>query len=104
MPANLDAALQAKVSAALQQTQQIKARLKQIDVRLASREKTLALSQRIERDLRPLYNNGGFARVQYLEQLNRIQEQTSEIASLLEERESVLGSAAGQLNQNNREL
>lgn len=104
VPANLDAALQAKVSAALQQTQQIKARLKQIDVRLASREKTLALSQRIERDLRPLYNNGGFARVQYLEQLNRIQEQTSEIASLREERESVLGAAAGQLNQNNREL
>ncbi len=104
VPANLDPALQAKVMAALQQTEQIKARLKQIDVKLASREKTLALSQRIERDLRPLYQNGGFSRVQYLEQLNRIQEQTSELASLREERESVLGSAAGQLNQNNREL
>ena len=104
VPANLDPALQAKVMAALQQTEQIKARLKQIDVKLASREKTLALSQRIERDLRPLYQNGGFSRVQYLEQLNKIQEQTSELASLREERESVLGSAAGQLNQNNREL
>ena len=104
VPANLDPALQAKVMAALQQTEQIKARLKQIDVKLASREKTLALSQRIESDLRPLYQNGGFSRVQYLEQLNKIQEQTSELASLREERESVLGSAAGQLNQNNREL
>ncbi len=104
VPANLDPALQAKVIAALQQTEQIKARLKQIDVKLASREKTLTLSQRIERDLRPLYQNGGFSRVQYLEQLNKIQEQTSELASLREERESVLGSAAGQLNQNNREL
>ena len=104
VPANLDPALQAKVMAALQQTEQIKARLKQIDVKLASREKTLALSQRIERDLRPLYQNGGFSRVQYLEQLNKIQEQTSELASLREERESVLGTAAGQLNQNNREL
>ena len=104
VPANLDSALQAKVMAALQQTEQIKARLKQIDVKLASRKKTLALSQRIERDLRPLYQNGGFSRVQYLEQLNKIQEQTSELASLQEERESVLGAAAGQLNQNNREL
>jgi hemolysin D len=104
VPANLDLALQSKVLAALQQTEQIKARLKQIDVKLASREKTLSLSQRIERDLRPLYQNGGFSRVQYLEQLNKIQEQTSEQASLREERESVLGTAAGQLNQNNREL
>jgi HlyD family secretion protein len=104
LPPNLDPALQAKVLAALQQTEQIKARLKQIDVKLASKQKTLALSQRIERDLRPLYANGGFSRVQYLEQLNRIQEQTSELASLREDRESVLGSAAGQLNQNNREL
>ncbi len=104
LPANLDPGLQAKVLAALQQTEQIKARLKQIDVKLGSRQKTLALSQRIERDLRPLYANGGFSRVQYLEQLNKIQEQTSELASLREERESVLGSAAGQLNQNNREL
>ncbi len=104
VPANLDPALQAKVMAALQQTEQIKARLKQIDVKLASRQKTLALSQRIERDLRPLYQKGGFSRVQYLEQLNKIQEQTSELASLREERESVLGTAAGQLNQNNREL
>lgn len=104
LPANLDPALQAKVGAALQQTEQIKARLKQIDVRVASRQKTLALSERIARDLQPLYANGGFSRVQYLEQLNKIQEQTSELSSLREERENVLGGAAGQLNQNNREL
>lgn len=104
LPRDLDPALQSKVLAALEQTEQIKARLKQIDVKLASRETTLALRQRIERDLRPLYSNGGLARVPYLEQLNTIQEQTSEVASLREERVSVLGTAAGQLNQNNREL
>lgn len=103
-PSGLDPALRAKISAALEQTEQIKARLKQIDVKLKSREATLALKQRIEKDLRPLYANGGLARVPYLEQLNSIQEQTSEVASLREDRESVLGSAAGQLNQNNREL
>ena len=104
LPESLDRELQAKVMVALQQTQQVKARLKQIDVKLASKQKTLALSKRIERDLRPLFENGGFSRVQYLQQLNAIQEQTSELASLREERESMLGSAAGQLNQNNREL
>ena len=104
VPAGLDPALQAKVTTALEQTEQIKARLQQIDVKLASRRKTLALKQRIERDLRPLYATGGLARIQYLEQLNGIQEQTSEVASLQEERQGVLGSVAGQLNQNNREL
>ena len=103
-PANLDPTLQEKVATALQQTQQIKARLKQIDVRLKSRSETLALSQRIADDLKPLYENGGYARIQYLQQLNVIQEQTSEIAALNEERESVIGSVAGLINQNNREL
>ena len=103
-PANLDPALQEKVATALQQTQQIKARLKQIDVRLKSRSETLALSQRIADDLKPLFENGGYSRIQYLQQLNVIQEQTSEIAALNEERESVIGSVAGLINQNNREL
>ena len=104
VPTGLDPTLQAKITTALEQTEQIKARLQQIDVKLASRRKTLALKQRIERDLRPLYATGGLARIQYLEQLNGIQEQTSEVASLQEERQGVLGSVAGQLNQNNREL
>ena len=103
-PANLDPELKEKVATALQQTQQIKARLKQIDVKLKSRNETLALSQRIADDLKPLYENGGYSRIQYLQQLNVIQEQTSEIASLNEERESVIGSVAGLINQNNRDL
>jgi len=104
VPANLDPALMAKVMAALQQTMQIKARLVQIDAKVDSKKKTLVLNQRIERDLRPLYRNGGYARVQYLSQLNAIQEQTSDLASLREDREAALGAVAGQLNQNNREL
>lgn len=103
-PANLDPELKEKVTTALQQTQQIKARLKQIDVKLKSRNETLALSQRIADDLKPLYENGGYSRIQYLQQLNVIQEQTSDIASLNEERESVIGSVAGLINQNNRDL
>ena len=63
-----------------------------------------ALTERIANDLRPLYENGGFARVQYWQQLNAIQEQTAELATFKEERSSTLGAVAGQINANNREL
>ena len=104
LPENLEPELRSRIATALQQTEQIKARLKQIDVQLDSKRKTLALKQRIEADLRPLYESGGFSRIQYLEQLNAIQEQTSIISSLIQERESVLGAIAGQINDNNRDL
>jgi len=104
VPVGMEAGLAQKVAIALQQTNQIQARLKQIDNRLASRRETLSLNQRIESDMRPLYESGGIARIQYLNQRNLLQEQTSEIASLQEERAGVIGSVAGQINQNNREL
>ena len=67
-------------------------------------KKTLELTESIADNLRPLYENGGFARVQYLQQLNAVQEQRAELAMLREERSSTLGGVAGQINGNNREL
>ena len=104
LPSGIDAELREKLSAAVEQTLQIRSRLRQIDERLASKAKTLQLTERIAEDLRPLYENGGFARVQYLQQLNAIQEQKAELATLKEERSSTLGAVAGQINTNNREL
>ena len=54
------------------------------------------LTQSIAENLRPLYESGGFARVQYLQQLNAVQEQSAELAMLREERSSTLGGVAGQ--------
>lgn len=104
LPAGMEPALAQKVTIALQQANQILARLQQIDNRLASQRETLALNKRIESDMRPLYESGGIARIQYLNQRNLLQEQSSQIASLQEERAGVIGSIAGQINQNNREL
>ena len=100
----IDPELRDKLAAAVEQTRQIRSRLRQIDERLASKAQTLQLKERIAEDLRPLYENGGFARVQYLQQLNAIQEQKAELATLKEERGSTLGAVAGQINSNNRDL
>ena len=99
-----DPLLQRKLVTAVQETQQTRAKLIQIDARLRSRQETLKLSQRIEADLLPLFKNGGYSRIQYLNQRNDVQEKKSEIASLREERVSTLAAVAGQMNNNNREL
>ena len=101
---NMEPSLREKIATAVEQTQQIRSRLRQIDERISSKEETLYLTQSIVKSLRPLFENGGFARVQYLQQLNSVQEQSSQLAVLREERSSILGGVAGQKNSNNREL
>ncbi|MDA7623143.1 HlyD family efflux transporter periplasmic adaptor subunit, partial [bacterium] len=66
--------------------------------------KTLALQEMIARDVKPLYESGAMARNQYLSQLNQVQETRSQVASLDEERTRVIGQAASQLNQVDRQL
>ena len=104
LPTGIESSLRDKLATAVEQTRQISSRLRQIDERISSKTKTLQLTERIADDLRPLYENGGYARVQYLQQLNAIQEQQAELATLREERSSTLGSVAGQINANNRDL
>lgn len=104
LPEGIEPALRAKLTTAVEQTQQVRAKLLQIDARLRSKEETLKLAQKIEADLYPLYKNGGYSRIQYLNQRNNVQEQKAEVASLREERISTLGSVSGQINANNREL
>ena len=104
LPIGIESSLRDKLATAVETTRQIRSRLRQIDERIASKTKTLQLTERIANDLRPLYENGGFARVQYWQQLNAIQEQTAELATFKEERSSTLGAVAGQINANNREL
>ena len=103
LSAGMDPSLLEKITTAVEQTRQTRSRLRQIDERIASKEKTLELTQSIAENLRPLYESGGFARVQYLQQLNAVQEQSAELA-MLRERSSTLGGVAGQKNANNREL
>ena len=104
IPQVADLKLQQQLATARQQTQQIRSRLIQITNQLNSREKTLDLQQGIAADIKPLFDAGAMARNQYLQQLNQVQIIRSEVASLQEERQKVLGEAASQLNQINRQL
>jgi hemolysin D len=85
------------------QTQQITAQLNQIDTRLKSRQESLSLKQKIADDIKPLFQSGAMARNAYLTQLNEVQELRAEISSLKEEKFRVVGSAATQLNEINRQ-
>ena len=104
LPVVTDPQLRAQLITARQQSQQLRSQLEQLSVRLASRRETLRLQQRIATDLKPLYEGGGMARNQYLNQLNQVQETKAEVASLQEERTRVIGQAATQLNEVDRQL
>ena len=96
--------LQSQLFTARQQSQQLRSQLIQLSSRLSSRVKTLSLKQRIVSDLTQLYENGAMGRNQYLLELNRVQEIKAEIAALQEEKTRVIGQAASQLNQIDRQL
>ena len=87
-----------------QQSQQLRSQLKQISSRLRSRQETLRLLELIASDLKPLYEAGGIGRNDYLTKLNQVQETRAQLASLEEERTRVIGQAAAQLNQVDRQL
>lgn len=104
LPNVSDPKLQAQLYTARQQADQLRSQLQQIEARLASRRETLALQQRIAADLKPLYEGGGIARNQYLSQLNQVQETRADVASLQEERTRVIGQAASQLTNVDRQM
>jgi len=104
LPFVRDPVFTAQLLTARQQTQQLRSRLEQLQTRLLSRKETLALQQRLTADLKPLFEQGGMARSQYLNQLNQLQESRSEVSTLEEERTRIISEAAGQLDQINRQL
>ena len=104
LPVVNDPVLLSQMSVARQQINQLRSQLEQTSARLASRRQTLRLQIRIVDDLKQLYGNGGIARNQYLTQLNQVQEARAEVISLEEERQRLVGQAAGQLNEINRQL
>ena len=69
-----DPLLNIKLTTARQQSQQFRSQLQQIASRLSSRRETLRLKELIASDYKPLLDNGGISRIQYLSQLNQVQE------------------------------
>lgn len=104
IPKVKDPVLLNQLLSARQQAQQLRSQLAQLSTRLASRKETLNLQERISKDIGFLFKSGGVARNQYLQQLNQIQETRSEVANLQQERERIIGQAAGQLTELNRQI
>ena len=99
-----DPLLNAQLTTARQQSQQFRSQLEQLATRITSRRKTLQLKEQIASDFKPLYEVGAMARIQYLTQLNQVQETRAEVATLEEERSRLVGAVAAQLNQIDRRM
>jgi len=104
LPATADPELRSQLLTSQQQADQLRSQLLQLSNRLASRQKTLDLKQTIADDMKPLFEMGAMSRNQYLEQVNQIQEMRAGVSTLKEERSKLIGQAAAQLNQINRQL
>ena len=99
-----DPLLNIKLTTARQQSQQFRSQLQQIASRLSSRRETLRLKELIASDYKPLLDNGGISRIQYLSQLNQVQEIRAEVSTLKEESSRLIGVIAGQLTQIDRRI
>ena len=94
----------AQLATARNQTQQLRARLEQINTQLESRSQSLALKQQLADDLKTLYNSSAISRHNYLSQLDEVQSMRAHVSSLKEEKTRVIGEAATQLNQVNQQI
>lgn len=99
-----DPSLANQLLAARNQTQQIRSQLSQLAVRTSSRLESLRLQEQIVIELKPLFEGGGMARNNYLQQVNSVQVLRAEIASLYGERSRLIGTTTAQVNRINRQL
>lgn len=104
VPLVADTQQAAQLATARNQTQQLRARLEQINTQLESRAQSLQLKQQLSNDLRLLYNSSAISRHSYLSQLDEVQTMRAQVAGLKEEKTRVIGEAATQLNQVNQQL
>ena len=104
LPTTTDPELRSQLLTSQKQASQLRSQLLQISGRLSSRQKTLELKTIIADDMKPLYEMGAMSRNQYLNQINQIQEIKTEVLTLKEEQSKLIGQAAAQLNQINRQL
>lgn len=103
LPTTSDIELRNKMFAARNQAEQFRSQLRQLSIRLDSKQESLDLQSQIAGDLKPLFESGGLARNRYLDQLNSLQELRAEVATLYGERDRIVGIMSGRLNNINRQ-
>ena len=84
--------------------QETSARLALLRTRLASQQRTLALKQELVNSLRPVYENGGIAKFNYLTSVDELQRLESQIAETYQQLTATTGQAARQVSANSRQI
>ena len=76
--------------------QETASRLRQLQIRLASQTKTLALKQELVNSLRPVYESGGIAKFNFLNSVDELQRLESQMAETSQQSTTTAGQAARQ--------
>jgi hemolysin D len=84
--------------------QQTAAQLRQLQARLESQSQTLRLKTSLVNSLKPLYQNGGFAKYNYLSAVDELQQLQSQQIQSKEQITSVLSEAGRQTSSNERQI
>ena len=84
--------------------QQTAAQLRQLKARLDSLVQTLALKQSLVNSLKPLYQNGGFAKFNYLSAVDELQQVRSRKIETDEQINTTLAQAGRQVSANDRQI
>ena len=84
--------------------QETSARLALLRTRLASQQRTLALKQELVDSLRPVYENGGIAKFNFLNSVDELQRLESQISETRQQLTATKGQAARQVSINSRQI
>lgn len=84
--------------------QQTAAQLRQLQARLNSLVQTMNLKQQLVNSLRPLYENGGFAKFNYLNAIDELQQVRARKIETEEQVNTTLAQAGRQISANDRQI
>lgn len=84
--------------------QETASKLNQLRTRLASQSTTLRLKQGLVDSLRPLYENGGLAKFNYLNSVDELQQLKASILETEQQMTTVISQAGRQVNANARQI
>lgn len=84
--------------------QQTAAQLRQLRSRLQSQQRTLALKSQLVKSLEPLFQQGGFAKYNYLNSVDELQRFESDVTQTREQINGVIAEAGRQVATNDRQI
>lgn len=103
-PPPLEIAGEHRVRSVQLTVRQTASQLRQLQARVASQAETLNLKQSLAASLKPLFENGGLARYNYLQALDEIQQIRSQMTQSQEQLNVLVSEAGRQASNNDRQI